>query len=43
MGMGMMIIVDKNDADKSMSILGDGSQIIGSVRNGKGVLHTAVE
>ena len=43
MGMGMMIIVDKNDADKSMSILGDGAQIIGSVRNGTGVLHTAMQ
>ena len=43
MGMGMMIIVDKNDAEKSASILGDDSQLIGSVKNGKGVLHTAVE
>ena len=43
MGMGMMIIVDKNDADKSMSILGDGSQIIGSIRNGKGLEHSALK
>ena len=43
MGMGMMVIVNKNNADKSVSILGDDAQIIGSVRNGTGVLHSLVE
>ena len=43
MGMGMIIIVDKNDAGKSVSLLGEYAQIIGSVRSGKGVLHTAIE
>jgi len=43
MGMGMMIIVDKNDAEKSVSILGDGAQIIGSVKNGKGVKHSSLK
>ena len=43
MGMGMIIIVNKNDADKSVSILWDDAQIIGSVKSGKGVLHTAIE
>ena len=43
MGMGMIIIVDKNDAEKSVSILGDDSQVIGSVRNGKGVEHSALK
>jgi phosphoribosylformylglycinamidine cyclo-ligase len=42
MGMGMMIVVDKNDADKSVSILGDHAQIIGSVKNGTGVNHSAI-
>ena len=42
MGMGMIIVVDKNDADKSVLILGDYAQIIGSVRNGKGVNHSAI-
>jgi hypothetical protein len=32
-----------NDADKSVSILGEHAQIIGSVKNGKGVLHTTIE
>ncbi|MFL2944329.1 MAG: phosphoribosylformylglycinamidine cyclo-ligase [Candidatus Poseidoniales archaeon] len=41
MGMGMIIIVDKKDAEKSVSILGEHSQIIGSVENGKGVTHSA--
>ena len=41
MGMGMIIIVNKNDAEKSVSILGDDAQIIGSVRNGQGVEHSA--
>jgi len=43
MGMGMIIIVDKNDAEKSVSLLGEYAQIVGSVKNGKGVLHTAIE
>ena len=42
MGMGMIIIVNKNDAEKSVSILGEHAQIIGSVRNGKGVEHKQV-
>jgi len=43
MGMGMIIIVNKNDAEKSVSILGDNAQIIGSVRNGQGVEHGALK
>ena len=43
MGMGMIIIVDKNDAEKSVSLLGEYAQIVGSVKSGKGVLHTAIE
>ena len=43
MGMGMIIIVDKNDAEKSVSLLGEYAQIVGSVKNGKGILHTAIE
>ena len=43
MGMGMIIIVDKNDAEKSVSLLGEYAQIVGSVKNGNGVLHTAIE
>ena len=43
MGMGMVIIVDKDDAEKSVSILGEHAHIIGSVKSGKGVLHTAIE
>ena len=43
MGMGMLIIVNKDDAEKSVSILGEHAQIIGSVRRGKGVSHKAVE
>jgi phosphoribosylformylglycinamidine cyclo-ligase len=43
MGMGMIIVVDKNDAEKSVSLLGEYAQIIGSVKNGKGVLHTEIE
>ena len=43
MGMGMIIIVSKNDAEKSVSLLGEYAQIIGSVKNGKGVLHTAID
>jgi hypothetical protein len=39
----MMIIVEKSDAEKSVSILGEYAQIIGSVKNGKGVSHKAVE
>jgi len=43
MGMGMLIIVNKNDAEKSVSILGEHAQIIGSVRSGKGVYHKAIQ
>jgi phosphoribosylaminoimidazole (AIR) synthetase len=43
MGMGMIIIVNKKDAEKSISILGDDAQIIGSVRNGQGVEHSALQ
>ena len=42
MGMGMIIIVNKNDAEKSVSILGSDSQIIGSVKNGQGVNHSVL-
>ena len=42
MGMGMIIIVDKNDTEKSLSLLGKYAQIIGSVKNGTGVIHTEV-
>ena len=41
MGMGMIIIIDKADAEKSVSILGKHAQVIGSVKNGKGVTHSA--
>lgn len=40
MGMGMTIIVSKDDAEKSISILGENAQIIGSVKNGKGIEHS---
>ena len=43
MGMGMMIIVGGKDAEKALSILGSDAQIIGSVRNGKGVEHSALK
>ena len=43
MGMGMIIIVDKNDAEKSLSLLGEYAQVVGSVKNGNSVLHTAIE
>ena len=43
MGMGMIIIVDGDDAEKSVSILGEYAQIIGSVKSGKGISHTAVK
>ena len=42
MGMGMIIIIDKADAEKSVSILGKHAQVIGSVKNGKGVNHSAL-
>jgi len=42
MGMGMVIIVNKDDAEKSVSILGEHAQIIGSVRSGKGVIHAEI-
>ena len=41
MGMGMIIIVNKADAEKSVSVLGKHAQVIGSVENGKGVTHSA--
>ena len=41
MGMVMIIIVNKADAEKSVSILGKHAQVIGSVENGKGVTHSA--
>ena len=41
MGMGMIIIVDKAEASKSVSILGKHAQVVGSVENGKGVNHSA--
>jgi len=43
MGMGMLIIVDKDDAEKSVSILGEHAKVIGSVGSGKGVSHNAVK
>ena len=43
MGMGMMVIVGKNDVEKSVSILGDYAQVIGSIRSGKGVEHSALK
>ena len=41
MGMGMIIIVDKAEASKSVSILGKHAQVVGSVENGEGVNHSA--
>ena len=38
-----MVIVGKNDVEKSLSILGDYAQVIGSVRNGTGVEHCSVK
>ena len=43
MGMGMVIIVNKDDAEKSVSILGEHAQIIGSVRDGQGISHSALQ
>ena len=43
MGMGMMVIVGEKDAEKALSILGDNAQIIGSVKNGKGVEHSSLK
>ena len=43
MGMGMLIIVSKDDAEKSVSILGEHAQIVGSVKIGKGVSHRAMQ
>ena len=43
MGMGMMVIVGEEDAEKALSILGDNAQIIGSVKNGKGVEHSSLK
>ena len=42
MGMGMLIIVNKDDAEKSVSILGEHAQIVGSVNSGTGVKHSAL-
>ena len=41
MGMGMLIIVSKDDVEKSISILGEHAQIVGSVNSGTGVKHSA--
>ena len=38
----MVIIVNKDDAEKSVSILGEHAQIIGSVRDGKSVIHAKI-
>ncbi len=43
MGMGMIIVVDKNDANKAVSLLGEYAQIVGSVKSGKGVLHASID
>ena len=43
MGMGMVIIVNEDDAEKSVSILGEHAQIIGSVRDGKSVTHAKID
>jgi len=43
MGMGMIIVVENNDAEKSVSLLGEYAQIIGSVKNGKGVMHIEID
>ena len=43
MGMGMVIIVGKDDAEKSVSILGKHAKVVGSVRGGKGVSHSSIE
>ena len=43
MGMGMMVVVDEKDAGEVVSILGSDAQIIGSVRSGKGVKHSALK
>ena len=43
MGMGMIVVVDEKDTEKALSILGSDAQIIGSVRNGKGVEHSALK
>jgi len=39
MGMGMVIVVSKDDAEKSVSILGKNAQIVGKVTSGSGVTH----
>ena len=41
MGMGMIIIVDEKDADKSVSLLGEYAQIVGSVKSGTAVKDSA--
>ena len=43
MGMGMVIVVDKDDAEKSVPILGGYAQIIGSVMSGNGISHSALK
>ena len=42
MGMGMLIVINKDDAKKSISILGEHAQIVGSVNSGTGVKHSAL-
>lgn len=42
MGMGMLIIVSKDDAEKSVSILGEHAQIVGSVNSGTGLKHSSL-
>ena len=43
MGMGMLIIVSKDVAEESASILGEYAQIIGSVTSGSGVTHKSIK
>ncbi len=43
MGMGMIIIVSKDVAEESASILGEYAQIIGSVTSGSGVTHKSIK
>ena len=42
MGMGMIIVVNKNDAERSVSILGKNAQTIGYVASGSGVIHRSI-
>ena len=43
MGMGMIIVVDKDDAEKSVSLLGEYAQLVGSVKSGNGILHSGLK